>query len=65
MPYFQINKEFLERELKKTHPFDGPAPRKQYPGAHPLKNMPQWLITEKKKTRLGQGRINEIFEEYR
>lgn len=65
MSYFQINKEFLERELKKTHPFDGPAPRKQFPGAHPLKNMPQWLITEKKKTRIGQGRINEIFEEYR
>lgn len=53
------------RELKKTHPFDGPAPAKRFPAAHSLKNMPQWLITEKKKTRIGQGRINELREEYR
>lgn len=53
------------RELKKTDPFNGPQPAKRFPNAHPLKNIPQWLITEKKKTRLGQGRINEIREEYR
>lgn len=61
----QINKEFLVRELKKTHPFNGPAPRKRFPAAHPLKDIPHWLITEKKKSRLSHGRINEIREEYR
>lgn len=53
------------RELKKTHPFDGPEPPKRFPSAHSLKGQPQWLINEKKKSRLGQGRINEIREEYR
>lgn len=61
----QINKEFLVRELKKTHPFNGPEPQKRFPNAHSLKDIPQWLITEKKKARMGQGRINELKEEYR
>lgn len=56
----EINKEFLQRELKKTHPFEGPEPPLKFPGAHSLKNMPSWLINEKKKSRLGWGRINEI-----
>lgn len=63
--YFQINKEFLTRELKKTHPFNGPEPKRRFPGAHPLGEIPEWLKTEKKKTRLGHGRINELHEEYR
>lgn len=53
------------RELKKTDPFNGPEVRKRFPSAHSLKNIPQWLITEKKKTRIGHGRINELREEYR
>lgn len=63
--FLQINKEFLVRELRKTDPFNGPEPPKRFPGAHSLKNIPSWLINEKKKSRLGQGRINEIREEYR
>lgn len=62
---FQINKEFLVRELKKTNPFNGPDAPKRFPSAHSLKDIPQWLITEKKKGRLGHGRINELHEEYR
>lgn len=62
---FQINKEFLVRELAKTDPFDGPKKPLRFPAAVQLKNIPQWLITEKKKTRINQGRVNEIREEYR
>lgn len=63
--YFQINKEFLVRELANTDPFDGPEPKPQFPGAHSLKGIPSWLINEKKKGRLSHGRINELREEYR
>lgn len=56
----QINKEFLVRKLKKTHPYDGPEPPLRFPNAHPLKDIPSWLINEKKKTRLGWGLVNEI-----
>lgn len=61
----QINKEYLARDLAKTNPFDGPTPPPRFPGVQPLRNMPQWLITERKKSRIGHGRINEIREEYR
>lgn len=56
----QINKEFLVRKLNKTHPFDGPEPPLRFPNAHPLKDIPSWLINEKKKARLGWGQINQI-----
>lgn len=56
----ETNKEFLQRQLKKSHPFEGPEKPLRFPNAHSLKRMPSWLITEKKKSRLGWGRINEI-----
>lgn len=55
----QVNKEFLERKLAKTHPFDGPEPELRYPNAHPIKNKPSWLRTEIRKERLKLGRIND------
>lgn len=55
----QINKEYLERELAKTHPFDGPEPELRYKNAHPIKDVPSWYKTEKMKDRLGWGRIND------
>lgn len=63
---FQINKEFLVRELKKTDPFAGPEPELPFPRARiSFKKMPRWLATEKSKRLINQGRINEIREEYR
>lgn len=56
----QINKEYLEKKLAKTHPFDGPEKPLKYPNAHPIKNTPSWLLTEIKKNRLKWGRINDI-----
>lgn len=56
----QINKEYLERKLAKTDPFKGPEPKLKYPNAHPIKNAPSWLLTEKQKDRLGWGRVNDI-----
>lgn len=56
----QVNKEYLERKLAKTHPFNGPEPKLKYPNAHPIKNAPSWLLTEKQKDRLGWGRVNDI-----
>lgn len=56
----QIHKEYLQRKLAKTHPFDGPEPSLRYPNAHSIKNVPSWVKTEKKKDRLGWGRINDI-----
>ncbi|XP_067641820.1 large ribosomal subunit protein mL38 [Eurosta solidaginis] len=55
----QINKEFLERKLAKTHPFEGPEKPLRFPNAHPIKNVPSWLRTEMRKSRLGRGRIND------
>ncbi|KAL9886260.1 mitochondrial ribosomal protein L38 isoform 1-T1 [Glossina fuscipes fuscipes] len=55
----QVNKEFLERKLAKTHPFDGPEPPLRYPNAQPLRNIPSWLRTEIRKERLKIGRIND------
>ncbi|XP_020297058.1 39S ribosomal protein L38, mitochondrial isoform X2 [Pseudomyrmex gracilis] len=60
----QINKEFLLKKLKKTHPFNGPEPSLKYPMAHRLPwDMPSWLKFETIKERLRYGRINDI-EEY-
>ncbi|XP_035896478.1 39S ribosomal protein L38, mitochondrial [Anopheles stephensi] len=56
----QIRKEYLERKLAKTHPFDGPEKPLRFPNAHPVKDVPSWLRTEIKKDRLGWGRINDI-----
>lgn len=55
----EIAKEFIQRKLAKTHPFDGPEPSPRYPNAHALKDIPSWLKVEKKKSRLGWGRIND------
>uniref|UniRef100_A0A1B0G4S4 Large ribosomal subunit protein mL38 n=1 Tax=Glossina morsitans morsitans TaxID=37546 RepID=A0A1B0G4S4_GLOMM len=55
----QVNKEFLERKLAKTHPFDGPEPQLRYPNAQPLRGIPSWLRTEIRKERLKIGRIND------
>lgn len=57
---FQVAKEFLQRKLAKTHPFDGPEPALQFPNAHPIKNVPSWLKTEMKKARMGWGRVNDV-----
>lgn len=54
-----VNREYLERKLAKTHPFNGPEPEPLFPNAYPLKNMPSWLKTEKRKERLKYGRIND------
>lgn len=53
-------KEYLERKLAKTHPFEGPQPKPRFPNAHPIKGVPSWLKTEMKKDRLGWGRINDV-----
>uniref|UniRef100_A0A1A9W211 Large ribosomal subunit protein mL38 n=1 Tax=Glossina brevipalpis TaxID=37001 RepID=A0A1A9W211_9MUSC len=55
----QVNKEFLERKLAKTHPFNGPEPQLRYPNAQPLRGIPSWLVTEIRKERLKIGRIND------
>ncbi|XP_005186602.1 large ribosomal subunit protein mL38 [Musca domestica] len=55
----QVNKEYLEQKLAKTHPFNGPEPELRYPNAHPIKNKPSWLRTEIRKQRLRMGRIND------
>lgn len=62
-----VNKDFVVRRLKATDPFEGPAPPLKYPNAHETTNMPQWQITEEKKYRLYQGRVNEVLypEDYR
>ncbi|XP_059616637.1 large ribosomal subunit protein mL38 [Phlebotomus argentipes] len=52
----QINKEFLERKLSKTHPFDGPKPPLRFPMAHSIKNKPSWLRVEIRKHLKGMGR---------
>uniref|UniRef100_A0A1L8DS88 Large ribosomal subunit protein mL38 n=1 Tax=Nyssomyia neivai TaxID=330878 RepID=A0A1L8DS88_9DIPT len=55
----EINKEFVQRKLAKTHPFDGPKAPLRFPMAHPIKNKPSWLVVEMKKERQGIGRIND------
>lgn len=56
----QVAKEYVVRELAKTHPFDGPEPKLQYPNAHSLKGKPSWWRTELQKQRNGWGRINQF-----
>lgn len=47
----QINKEYLERKLEKTDPFDGPEPELKYADCH-------WYERDAKfPTDLQQGRI--------
>ncbi|XP_023296113.2 39S ribosomal protein L38, mitochondrial [Lucilia cuprina] len=55
----EVNKEYLECKLSKTHPFDGPDRPLKYPNAHPIKDTPSWLKTEIRKERLKIGRIND------
>ncbi|XP_037937152.1 39S ribosomal protein L38, mitochondrial [Teleopsis dalmanni] len=56
----EVNKQYLERKLAKTHPFNGPEPKLRFPNAHSIKGKPSWLVTEIKKQRLGMGRINDF-----
>jgi large subunit ribosomal protein L38 len=53
----EIAKEFVERKLANTHPFNGPKPPLRFPNAHSMKDIPSWLKTAKQKSRLGKGRI--------
>lgn len=55
----KINKEYLEKKLAKSHPFNGPEPELRYPNAHPIKDVPSWQRTEIRKNRLKLGRIND------
>ncbi|XP_068159960.1 large ribosomal subunit protein mL38 [Drosophila tropicalis] len=55
----EVNKEYLQRKLAKTHPFDGPEQPLRYPNAHPIKGVPSWLKTEVRKQRLGMGRVQD------
>lgn len=56
----EVNKEYLERKLAKTHPFHGPEPELRFPLAHYCGDKPSWLKTEIKKRRLKVGRINDV-----
>lgn len=56
----KVNKRFLEEQLAKTHPFDGPEPPLRFPNAHFYGDEPSWLKTEIMKKRLRKGRINDI-----
>lgn len=56
----RLNKEYLERKLAKTHPFDGPDAPLRYPNAHPIgSEVPSWLKTEIRKQRLQTGRVQD------
>ncbi|KAH8276613.1 hypothetical protein KR044_012098 [Drosophila immigrans] len=55
----QVNKEYLQRKLAQTHPFDGPEPPLRFPNAHPIRDVPSWLRTEIRKRRLGTGRVQD------
>lgn len=57
----QINKEFLVRKLKNVHPFKEQQLPFAYPNAQRFKGyVPQWLKLQITKSRLKQGRINDI-----
>ncbi|KAL2714158.1 hypothetical protein V1478_016715 [Vespula squamosa] len=59
----EINKEFLLKKLKKVHPFKKPEPPLKYPNAYAFEiPVPTWLRVEKRKERLGWGRVNNIEE---
>ncbi|KAH8367680.1 hypothetical protein KR084_001457 [Drosophila pseudotakahashii] len=55
----QLNKEYLERKLAKTHPFAGPEQPLRFPNAHAIRDVPSWLKTEIRKQRLGTGRVQD------
>ncbi|TDG41600.1 hypothetical protein AWZ03_011977 [Drosophila navojoa] len=55
----EVNKEYLQRKLAKTHPFEGPEKPLRFPNAHPLRDVPSWLKTEIRKRRLGTGRVQD------
>lgn len=55
----EIAKEFVDRKLAKTHPFNGPKPKLRWPNAHSMKGEPSWLKFAKVKSRLGMGRIQD------
>lgn len=55
----ELNKEYLQRKLANTHPFEGPEPKPRFPMAHPIRNVPSWLKTEIRKERLGTGRVQD------
>lgn len=59
----QVDKEFLQRKLADTHPFEGPKKPLRFPNAHSIKGVPSWYKTEIKKARLGWGRINQYRDE--
>lgn len=51
------------KKLKKVHPFKEPEPPLKYPNAHAFEiPVPTWLRVERRKERLGWGRINNIEE---
>lgn len=59
----EVNKRYLEKRLKQTHPFDGPEPELRFPSAQSIRaSVPSWLRTEIKKERLKRGRMNDTFE---
>ena len=56
-----INKDFLMKKMQHVHPFRPMPPPLKYPNAQIDKSyVPSWLRLERKKERLGWGRINEI-----
>ncbi|XP_064555251.1 large ribosomal subunit protein mL38 [Drosophila montana] len=55
----QLNKEYLQRKLSQTHPFEGPEQPLRFPNAHPIRDVPSWLKTEIRKRRLGTGRVQD------
>ncbi|EDV99537.1 39S ribosomal protein L38, mitochondrial [Drosophila grimshawi] len=55
----QVNKEYLQRKLAKTHPFHGAQAPLRFPNAHPLRDVPSWLKTELRKRQLGTGRVQD------
>lgn len=59
----QINKEFLQRKLKKVHPFRPNAKPAPYPNIHLFEDYcPDWLKREIRKSRLRWGRVTQIDE---
>lgn len=56
----EVAKRYLQQQLAKTHPFEGPEPEPLYPNAHSLKGLPTWHMDQVQKDRLGWGRINDF-----
>ncbi|KAK1118499.1 hypothetical protein K0M31_014810 [Melipona bicolor] len=54
-------KEFLLRKLKTVDPFKEPKPPLKYPNARVLDlEAPSWLRVQRKKERLGWGRVHDL-----